>query len=178
MKQILWVLGLALVLSPLMGLGEARAQARDSARAQARPSSALLMRLARARQLSTRPRSFRTQVGVAVAARRHADAIEQQKQTLEILNNQYLRGTPATTPSEDDIRHTIGVLEQQLSSPNPPENSYEITYYLAVCYESLGNPAKATELLRGIVSDYGSSEDAIVQSFVEQARADLDRLGA
>ena len=178
MKQILWVLGLALVLSPLMGLSEAQAQTRDSARVQARPNAALLMRLTRARQLSTRPRSFQTQVGVAVAARRHGDQIEQQKQTLEILNNQYLRGTPATTPSEDDIRHTIGVLEQQLSSPNPPENSYEITYYLAVCYESLGNPDKATELLRGIVTDYGSSEDAIVQSFVEQARADLDRLGA
>ena len=179
MKQILWVLGLTLALSPLMGLSEAQAQARgrDSSLIRGRPNAAMLMRLTRARQLSNRPRTFQTQVGVAVAARRHGDQIEQQKQTLDILNNQYLRGTPATTPSEDDIRHTIGVLEQQLNSPNPPENSYEITYYLAVCYESLGNPDKATELLRGIVSDYASSEDEIVQSFVEQARADLDRLG-
>jgi hypothetical protein len=178
MKQILWVLGLTLALSPLMGLAEAQAQARDSAQTRSRPSAALLMRLARARQLSTRPRSYVTQVGTAVAARRAEDAITRQKQTLDILSNQYLRGTPATTPSEDDIQLTIDVLEQQLDSPTPPENSYEITYYLAVCYESLGNPAKATELLQGIVSDYGSSEDAIVQDFVELARADLARLGA
>ena len=57
MKRILWVLGLTLALSPVMGLSEAQAQTsgRDSVRARARPNAALLMRLARARQLSNRP---------------------------------------------------------------------------------------------------------------------------
>ncbi|HOT36724.1 MAG TPA: hypothetical protein PLT86_08670 [Candidatus Latescibacteria bacterium] len=141
-------------------------------------SAAMLMRLARAQQLSARPRTFQTQQGVAVAARRHADAMEQQKRTLAILNNQYLRGTAATSPSESDVRQTIGVLEQQLNAPTPPENAYEIRYYLAACYESLDNIPKAKELLQTIVAQYGSSTDDVVKGFVEQARADLARLGS
>ena len=100
MMRIWWILGLTVALGPLMGLGQAQAASADTARIVRRPNAALLMRLARARQLSNRPRTFQTQVGVAVAARRHGDQIEQQKQTLEILNNQYLRGTAATTPTD------------------------------------------------------------------------------
>ena len=178
MKRIWWILGLTVALSPLMGLGQARAADADTASVVRRPNAALLMRLSRARQLSNRPRTFQTQVGVAVAARRHADANEQQKQTLEILNNQYLRGTAATAPNDSDIRQTISVLEAQLSSPNPPENTYEIKYYLAACQESLGNVDKARELLNEVVEEHQNTDDEIVRSFVEQAKADLERIGA
>ena len=183
MKPMWWTKWLALALGLFVWAWTAAAQqsasgaAQDTSRAGKRPSSALLMRLARAQQLSAKPVTFQTQVGVAVAARRHLDAIEQQKRTLAILNNQYLRGTAATTPSESDIRQTIGILEQQLNAPSPPENSYEVRYYLAACYESLGDVPKAKELLQTIITNHGSSEDAIVKSFVEQAQADLQRLG-
>ncbi len=178
MMRIWWILGLTVALGPLMGLGQAHAASADTARIARRPNAALLMRLARARQLSNQPRTFRTQVGVAVAARRHGDQIEQQKHTLEILNNQYLRGTAATTPTDSDIQQTVSVLEAQLSSPNPPENMYEIKYYLAACQESLGNIDKARELLHEVVDEYQNTDDEIVRSFVEQAKADLERIGA
>ena len=135
------------------------------------------MRLSRARQLSAQPRTFQTQVGNAVAARRHGDAIEQQKRTLAILNNQYLRGTAASTPSETDIRQTITVLEGQLASPEKPENEYEVRYYLAACYESVGDIDHAKDILRGVIHDYGTNQNEVTQSFVELARADLERLG-
>jgi len=175
----MWAVGLVAVLGSL-GIVEAISAAdADSARATTlrRPTAALLMRLAKARQLSTRPKTFRTQVGVAVAARRHADAIEQQKRTLAILNNQYLRGTAAATPSDVDVQLTVDILEQQLNAPDPPENAYEIRYYLAACHESLGDPDKARGMLESLIADYGSNDDDIVKSFVEQARADLQRLG-
>jgi hypothetical protein len=178
MKRIWWILGLALAFSPLTDLDQARAQSAAAGDSTAKPNAALLMRLSRARQLSNQPRTFQTQVGVAVAARRHGDQIEQQKQTLAILNNQYLRGTAATSPSETDIQQTVSVLEGQLNAPNPPENAYEIRYYLAACYESLGQVDKAKGLLRSIVDENAQTEDEIVKTFVEQARADLDRLGA
>ena len=178
MMRIWWVLGLTVALAPLVGLDQAHAARTDTARIARRPNAALLMRLARARQLSNKPRTFQTQVGVAVAARRHGDQIQQQKQTLEILNNQYLRGTAATTPTDSDIQQTVSVLEAQLNSPNPPENTYEIKYYLAACQESLGNVDKATELLNEVVSENKDNDDEIVQSFVEQAKADLERIGA
>jgi|GEM_PF-1085827 len=176
MKRMWWTTGLVVALGFFGWVATATAAEMDTAQAK-RPNAALLMRLARAQQLSAKPLTFQTQVGVAVAARRHADAIEQQKRTLAILNNQYLRGTAATTPSESDIRQTIGILEQQLNAPNPPENAYEIRYYLAACYESLGDVAKAKELLQSVITLYGSSTDEVVKSFVEQARAELTRLG-
>ena len=183
MNWMWWTRRLSIALGVFLWAGTAAAQGpastatQDTSRAAKRPSAALLMRLARAQQLSAKPVTFQTQVGVAVAARRHGDAIEQQKHTLAILNNQYLRGTAATTPSESDIRQTIGTLEQQLNVPNPPANSYEIRYYLAACYESLGDVAKARELLQASVRDNQSSQDEVAKSFVEQARADLARLG-
>ena len=178
MKRMRWTIGLIVALAPIGWAGAVHAAAADSAgKATKGPSAALLMRLSRARQISSRPRTFQTQVGVAVAARRHGDAIEQQRRTLSILNNQYLLGTAAATPSESDIRQTIGILEQQMNAENPPENAYEIRYYLSACYEGLGDIPKATELLQGIVSEYGSSDDEIVKSFVEQAQADLARIG-
>jgi hypothetical protein len=177
MKRMWYATGLLVALG-VFGLSSPVSAANpDTARTAKRPGAAMLMRLARAQQLSSRPRTFQTQAGVAVAARRHADAMEQQKRTLAILNNQYLRGTAATTPSETDIRQTIGVLEQQLNAPNPPENAYEVRYYLAACYESLENVPKAKELLQAIITQHGSSNDDIAKSFVEQARADLTRLG-
>lgn len=178
MKRIWWILGLALAFSPLTGLDQALAQRAAGDSAASKPNAALLMRLSRARQLSNQPRTFQTQVGVAVAARRHGDQIEQQKQTLAILNNQYLRGTAATTPSESDIQQTASVLEGQLNAPNPPENAYEIRYYLSACYESLGQVDKAKEFLRAIIDENAQTEDEVAKTFVEQARADLERLGA
>ena len=178
MKRKWWAIGLVAALSSLGLAQAAQAAAGDTARtAMRRPSAALLMRLAKAKQLSARPRTFQTQVGVAVAARRHGDAIEQQKRTLAILNNQYLRGTAATTPSEGDIFQTSRVLEQQLDTPTPPENAYEIRYYLAACYESLGEIDRAREQLQRVVAEYGANDDEIVKSFVEQAKADLQRIG-
>lgn len=180
MKRMWWALGLIMGLGLTGGREVASAAETSSGASQdtvRRPSAALLMRLSRARQLSARPLTFQTQVGVAVAARRHGDAIEQQKRTLAILNNQYLRGTAATTPSESDIRQTVGILEQQLNAPEAPPNQYELRYYLAACYEGLGDVAKTKDLLRAIVRDNASSTDPIVSNFVEQARADLTRLG-
>ena len=180
MMRFRWISGLFAALATLWITNGAQAQPADSTDAGARiarPSAALLMRLARARQLSARPRTFSTQVGTAVAARRHGDAIEQRKRTLDILNNQYLRGTAATTPGESEIRQTIATLEQQLNSATPPENVYEIRYYLAACHESLGDIDRSRELLRGIIEQFGADDSDIVASFVEQARADLTRLG-
>lgn len=176
-KRLLVAVGLFLWVGTAVAADQAAsAGAQDTSRTAKRPSAALLMRLARAQQLSTKPVTFQTQVGVAVAARRHADAIEQQKRTLAILNNQYLRGTAATTPSESDVRQTVGILEQQLNAPSPPANAYEVRYYLAACHESLGDGAKARELLQSVIDNHQSSEDPVAQSFVEQARADLARL--
>lgn len=178
MNRMLMTTSLAAVVGVAGLVGTSRAAKQDTARVMLhRPSTALLMRLARAQQLSAQPVTFQTQSSVAVAARRAGDAAEQQKRTLEILNNQYLRGTAATTPSEADIRTTVGVLEAQLNAPDPPPNAYEIRYYLSACYESLGDHAKAVDLLHEIVNKYASSKDEVVQSFVVQARADLKRLG-
>ena len=179
MMRIRWIAGLIAALATLCLVEGAQAVPADSAQAGARirrPSAALLMRLARARQLSARPRTFSTQVGTAVAARRHGDAIERRKRTLDILNNQYLRGTASTTPSESEIRQTIATLEQQLNSATPPENIYEIRYYLAACHESLGDVERAREILQGIIEQHGADDSEIVASFVEQARADLARM--
>jgi hypothetical protein len=189
MLRIRWTLGLVLITGAgilLSSASDADAARRRTKKAKAEttapagkkmPSTALLMRLLKAQQLSSAPRTFRTQVGVAVAARRHGDALEQKKRTLDILNNQYLRGTPATTPSEAQIRQTIGTLEGQLKAEKPPENAYEIQYYLAACHESLGDIDKSKELLAGIVKNHGSLTTPEAKSFVEQAKADLDRLG-
>lgn len=181
MKRILWILGLAIAAGPIFGTDQVRAADADTSAADGSltaPNAALLLRLSRARDLASRPRTFQTQTSVTVAARRHADELQRQRETLDILNNQYLRGTDSTAPSEPDIRRTIGVLEQQLSTPTPPENAYEIKYYLAACYETLGNSSKALELLRGIVSEYQNSDDEIVQSFVQQSQADIARIGS
>jgi hypothetical protein len=65
MKRIWWILGLGVVLGPLAGLDLTHAQsaAGDTSRAIARPNAALLMRLARARQLSNCEPTLRTLVG-------------------------------------------------------------------------------------------------------------------
>ena len=182
MMRIRWTMGLAILLGVFCMVATAPAATAAKKKTERttlkrRPSAALLMRLAKAQQLSTQPRTFKTQVGVAVAARRHADAIERKKRTLDILNNQYLRGTSASTPSESEIRQTIGTLESQLNAQQAPENAHEIQYYLAACYESLGDIPKAQELLQGIVAQHGSNESPTVKSFVAQANADLERLG-
>jgi hypothetical protein len=178
MNRKVWATGLVLLLGSLGAAEAVRAADVDTARTtRRRPNAALLMRLARARHLSTKPRTFQTQVGVAVAARRHGDALEQQKRTLAILNNQYLRGTAAATPSESDVQQTVGILEQQLNAPDQPENAYEIRYYLAACHESLDDTDQARSMLQSLVADYGSSDDETAKSFVELAKADLERLG-
>ena len=68
MNRKVWATGLVVLLGSLGAAEATNAADVDTARTiRRRPSAALLMRLAKARQLSTRPRTFQTQVGVAVA---------------------------------------------------------------------------------------------------------------
>jgi hypothetical protein len=126
--------------------------------------------------LANRARTYRTQRSVTVAARRAADEEQRRREFIQgIEQQQYLRGQ-TLEPTPGELRETVASLKTELSADPPPENAYEIRYYIASCHEALGDTEKAKSVWQGIVTDYSGSEVAGKQLYARLAQEDINRV--